>query len=172
MSTFEQRKPSEHSSKRAVFRRGKIIRRFLYLLLLGALAFGEYWTSGYVRRTFIFYTLGEDAELVEERMMARSPSREFEIQRYVEDALLGAVSPESSLFPRGTKLEAILYRDGVVYADLSEAAALPPDEVVPARGGYVFRSLYTLEEGIRRNFAFVKEVKLFVDGNMVIFPSL
>jgi hypothetical protein len=57
-----------------------------------------------------------------------------------------------------------MYRESVVYADLSESAALPLE------GSWdIFRSLLTLNEGIRRNFPFVLDVRLFIGGNEVFF---
>jgi hypothetical protein len=116
--------------------------------------------SGLVRRTFVFYSINDGMVTVEDRMLKRSPSRELDIVRYVEEVLLGPISPDlAPLFPQETRLRSLLYRDGVVYADLSESAAEPPPE-----GGDVFRSLYTLNTGIRRNFSFVKDVRLFIAG--------
>jgi hypothetical protein len=110
----------------------------------------------------VFYAIDNGFVTVEDRMLKRSPSRERNIRRYVEEALLGAVSPDSApLFPRETRLESLLYRDGVVYVDLSAAAALPPLE-----GGEVFRNMRTLYAGIRRNFFFVKDVRLFIEGKI------
>jgi hypothetical protein len=60
-----------------------------------------------------------------------------------------------------------MYREGVVYADLTESAVLPPS----AGSWDVFRSLLTLNEGIRRNFSFVRDVRLFVGGNEVFFEE-
>jgi hypothetical protein len=57
-------------------------------------------------------------------------------------------------------LRSLLYRDGTVYADLSEDAALPA-----AEGGEVFSNLKTLRDGINRNFPFVGEVRFFIAGN-------
>jgi hypothetical protein len=143
-------------------------RRLLYLLVLGISALTDYLNLGLVRRTFVFYTLGEGTTVVEDRMFPVLPIQEIEIRRYVEEALLGPVSPETApLFSRDTKLRSLLYRDGVVYVDLSEAAGLPPVEDAPLKDGEVYRSLYTLEEGIGRNFSAVKEVKLFINGYMI-----
>ena len=58
----------------------------------------------------------------------------------------------------------LLFRDGVVYLDLSEAAALPVE------GGNSFQSLSALRGGIMRNFGFVKDVRLFIAGNEA-FPG-
>ena len=100
-------------------------------------------------------------------MLRRSGDRETDIHRYVDEVLLGPVLPNlEPLFPRGTRLESFMYRDSVVYADLSEPAALP----LPG-GRDVFLSLLTLNEGIRRNFSWVKDVKIFIGGNEVFFEE-
>jgi hypothetical protein len=70
------------------------------------------------------------------------------------------------LFPRETRLQSLLYRDGVVYANFSESAALPPLE-----GGDVFRNLVSLYEGIMRNFSFVKDVRFFIVGKAAYFEE-
>jgi hypothetical protein len=136
-------------------------KRWLALLgLLGVFAFTEFFISGLVRRTFVFYSINSGMMMVEDRMLKRSSSRELDIARYVEEALLGPTFPDSApLFPRETGLRSLLYRDGVVYADFSESAALPPPE-----GGDVRRNLHTLYAGIRRNFSFVKDVRFFIAG--------
>jgi len=93
-------------------------------------------------------------------MLKRSASRELDITRYVEEALLGPVSPNSlPLFQKETRLRSLLYREGVVYADFSENAVLPPLE-----GGEVFKNLKTLHAGITRNFPFVREARFFIAG--------
>jgi hypothetical protein len=93
-------------------------------------------------------------------MVATTGSREDNIRRYVEEALLGPVALDSApLFPRGTRLSSLLYRDGVVYADLSEPAALGV-----AEGPGVFAALEALRGGLKRNFSYVKDVRLFIAG--------
>jgi hypothetical protein len=140
-------------------------RRLVYLVLLGLAALFEYTHSEAARRTFVFYTIDTGSEVLEDRMLARSASREQNITRYVEEALLGPMSPESApLFPRETRLRSLLYRDGVVYGDLSEAAALAPPE-----GGELMRNLAALRAGILRNFAYIRDVRLFIAGREVFF---
>ncbi|MDR2370566.1 MAG: hypothetical protein LBD71_03730 [Treponema sp.] len=135
-------------------------RGLFFLAALGLFAFVDFSVSGLVRRTFVFYSIRSGEATVEDRMIRSSSSRETDIRRYVEEALLGPVSPNSApLFPRDTRLDSFLYRDGVVYADLSESAVLPPPE-----GGDVFRNFLTLYRGIRRNFPYVKDVRLFAAG--------
>ena len=149
----------------AAFFSRKINRRLTYLAILSLFALCEYFYLGLVRRTYIFYTNMEGNTEVEDRMLHRSYSRETDIRYYVDEVLLGPVSPDlAPLFPRDTRLNSFMLRDDVVYADLTESAALPiPD------GSDVFRSLLTLNEGLRRNFPYVKNVRLFIGGNEVFF---
>jgi hypothetical protein len=131
------------------------------LALLGCFAFTEFRLSGLARRTFVFYSVTNGSVAVEDRMLHRAETRETDLGRYVEEVLLGPVSPDlSPLFPLETGLGSILYRKGVVYVNLSESAALPV-----FKGGDVFRNFLALNQGIRRNFSYVKDVRLFVAGN-------
>ena len=144
-------------------------RRLIYLILLCSFALASFLHSGLVRRTIVFYSSleGEESTVVEDRMLHRSEDTETDIRRYVEEVLLGPVLPNlDPLFPRGTRLESFMYRDAVVFANLSDSAALPAE-------GYreVFRSLFSLNEGIRRNFSFVGDVRLFIGGNEVFFEE-
>jgi hypothetical protein len=144
----------------------KLNRRFSYLVLIGLAALGEFLVSGMTRRTFVFYSSLEGEAAVEARMLRRSHSGETDIRRYAEEALLGPVSPGlDPLFPRETRLRSLLYREGVVYADFTADAALP------AGPAGVFRGFLTLNQGIRRNFSTVKDVKLFIGGNEIFFTE-
>jgi hypothetical protein len=141
--------------------RNKARRRLVYLSVLLALAFADFLLLGLARRTFVFYSIDNHNPVVEDRMVARAGTRENDIKRYVEEALLGPVSLDSApLFPRGTRLASLMYRDGVVYADLSESAALGAPE-----GADVFAALSVLYGGVRRNFSYVKDVRLFIAGH-------
>jgi hypothetical protein len=167
---------------------GRVKAIFLLVLfaMLAAAAIAEFLFLGLARRTFIFYT-DTGAVIVEERMLrvfrgnlisfgkgpwvygesllavGKKPTealaREINITRYVEEALLGPVSPNSlPLFSNGTRLRSLLYRNGVVYVDLS------PDAAVPLPGAEVFRNLETLYSGIKRNFPYVREIRFFIAG--------
>ena len=149
-----------------------VSKRQLLLIILAVLAavvLIEFFVLGLARRTFVFYTGNERTVTVEDRMLRvsrRSPvhssSREVNITRYVEEALLGPVSPDAlPLFPAETRLLSLLYRNGVVYADFSKAAVLPPEA---SSGRDVLDSLGILHSGIRRNFPFVRNVRFFIDG--------
>jgi len=142
-------------------------RYLFFLILVSILALADYFILGLVRRTFVFYSLLDGATIVEDRMFHGSASRETDIRRYVEEVLLGPVSPDAALlFPRETRLVSLMYRSGTVFADFSMNSALP--EIFPSEEG-VFLSFLTLNEGIRRNFSYIKDVKLFIGGNEIFF---
>lgn len=151
--------------KKGGFRVKSYIRRLVYLFLLGIFTFIEFRQMNQVRRTFIFYTLEDGKPAVENRMLSRASTEEMALRRYVEEVLLGPTVPDSlPLFPRETRLRSLLYRDKVVYLDLSESAALPLLEA-PMRDA--LWGLGTLQQGIRRNFPSVQEVRLFIYGHEV-----
>jgi thiamine pyrophosphate-dependent acetolactate synthase large subunit-like protein len=145
----------------------------LVLLILAIAALIDFLTLGLARRTLMFYDIDSGVVIVENRLLPvsrgdilasygnrKSSPRELDITRYVEEALLGPVSSNSMpLFPREARLSSLLYRNGVVYLDLSEEAVLPPPE-----GGEVFLNMKTLYAGIRRNFPFIREVRFFIAG--------
>jgi len=135
-------------------------RRIFLLAFISVTALTEFLVLGLARRTFVFYTIDNGEIVVEDRMLKRSPSKEVNIIRYTEEALLGPVNPDLlPLFPYGTKLKSLLYRDGVVYADFSADAALPPVE-----GGSIYDNFRTFYDGVLRNFSTVKDVRFFIDG--------
>ena len=136
------------------------------LLLIGILiivAAVDFFLLGVARKTFVFYTIKEGTISVEDRMLKHTSSREDDIIRYAEETLLGPVSPDLlPLFPRGTGLVSLMYRDGVVYADLTEDAAFPPKE-----GGSTLNNFRTFHASILSNFSYVKDVQFFIEGNAV-----
>jgi len=138
-------------------------RSLLFIGLLALTAFVEFCVLGLARRTFVFYTINDGVIVVEDRMLKHSSSREVDITRYTEETLLGPVSPDLlPLFPRGTRLKSLLYRNGVVYADFSLDAAMPPIE-----GGRTLENFHTFYAGILRNFSYVKDVRFFIEGRAV-----
>jgi len=142
-------------------------RRLAYLLLLCLFALGDFLYTGLARRTFVFYTIRDAETVVEERFLRRSGDRETDIRRYAEQALLGPIAQDwALLFPREARVQSVMYRQGVVFVDLTEEAALPPPD-----GGTVFNSFLTLNRGIRRNFSFVNDVRMFVGGDQSFFEE-
>jgi hypothetical protein len=144
----------------------RLPRRLFYVVCISLFALVEFLVLGMSRRTFVFYNAQDGAVVVETRQIKRTFSPEAAIRRYVGEALLGPVLPDlAPLFPKGSRLLSLLFRDGTVYADISQNA------VFPVEGGNVFLSCLTLNEGIRRNFPSVKHVKLFIGGNEVFFSE-
>ena len=138
-------------------------RLILLAAILAVTALAEFIYLGLARRTFVFYTVNDGILVVEDRMLKHSQTREVDITRYVEETLLGPVSPGLlPLFPRGTKLKSLLFRDGVVYADFTDDAALPPIE-----GGKTLYNFQTFYSGILRNFPYIKDVRFFIEGNAI-----
>ena len=140
-----------------------VILCVLLVIILALAALLEFFHLGLARRTFVFYTISDGVLVVEDRMLKHSRSQEEDIIRYVNETLLGPVSPDLlPLFPKGTRLKSLLYPDGVVFADFTESAALPPIE-----GGRTFDNFRTFYEGILRNFSFVQDVRFFIEGSAV-----
>jgi len=136
---------------------------FFLIFLLSLLAVAEYFYLGLARRTFVFYTLSDGIITVEDRMLKHSRSQEDNIIQYVEETLLGPVSPDLlPIITKGTKLISLLFRDGVVYANFSQSAALPPLE-----GGNTKDNFLTFHDSILRNFSYVNDVRFFIEGNSV-----
>ena len=139
------------------------------LVLISLIALAEYLILGLQRRTFVFYSAKDGATIVEDRLFRGSDSKETDIRRYVEEVLLGPVSPGAAfLFPRDVRLLSLMYRSGTVYADFSGNSALP--QSFPSEQG-VFLGFLTMNEGIRRNFSYVKDVKLFIGGIEIFFKE-
>ena len=146
------------------FLRPQRIHYLILLILIITVALADYYMSGLIRRTFVFYSALEGRTIVEDRVVRNSSSRETDIRRYVDEALLGPVSPDASpLFPWETVLHSLLFREGVVYANFSDSALIP---VMPPADG-VFLSFLTINEGIRRNFSSVRDVKFFINGREI-----
>jgi len=136
----------------------------ILLLLIIGVALVDYFSLGLTRKTFVYYSAFDGAVLIEERMFRSSSSQETDIRRYIEEALLGSVSPDAApFFSPETRLQSLLFRDRVVYANFSESALIPV--LPPAQGVYL--GFLTLNEGIRRNFSKVKDVKFFINGREI-----
>ncbi len=148
----------------AAFRRYASVARYrrgFYLLLLLLVALIEFTASGKSLATFVFYTVRNGKASVETRSLPRYGKLELRAARYVEEALLGSGTVSlGRLFPKGTRLDSLLIRDGTAFVDLSAAAALPAEAEVDAR-----RSIATLAAGLRRNFRSIKTVRIFIAGH-------
>jgi spore germination protein GerM len=143
----------------------KIIRRFAYLVILTVFAFIDMGRAGLSRRTFEFFAYDDHRSVAEARMLHTMSSEADDIEAYIKELILGPVSVDfAPLLTKGTQLRSFIYRDGVVYADFTREAALQVEG-----GRSLFDGFLALNQGIRRNFEGVSDVKLFVNGNEVFF---
>jgi len=86
----------------------------------------------------------------------------------VEEALLGPASVENyPLFSRDTQVVSLLVRKDIAYVDLSVDGAFTPDPAVDPRS-----SVAVLRQGILRNFPFLKDAIIFIDGKEPIQKKL
>jgi hypothetical protein len=152
---------SDDSKTANVRQKGRYAAWAVCVLLLAA-ALADYFMSGLARRTFVFHISDTGQEIVEERMIIKTGSRETDIDRYVEEALLGQLSPETEpLLGRDVRSEALLLKDGAVFLSVSVEAAL--------QGERLWDNLAALSGGIRRNFPFVTDVRFFIAGKEMLF---
>ena len=147
----------------AVFLISPVMRCVFLIAVLGIVTVTEFSILNLARRTFVFYTVKDGTVIVESRMLKHADTREGDIIRYTEETLLGPVSPGLlPLFPKETKLLSLLLREGVIYANLSLAA-----EMAPLEGGAAYDNFRTFCESLLRNFAYIDEVRFFIEGNAV-----
>jgi spore germination protein GerM len=136
------------------------------LIVLGAVAFVDFYCIGNMRHTLVFYSEKDGTPTIEDRMIPTAQTKEESLTRYVDEVLLGPVNLDTApLFSEGTSLESLFYRDGDVYINLSESAVLAPPNGIQD----VKKNLLTLVLGLKRNYAYINKVILFIDGNEVIF---
>ncbi|MCL2277613.1 MAG: GerMN domain-containing protein [Treponema sp.] len=140
-----------------------VVRALILAGILAAFTITDFLLLNLARRTFVFYTVIEGIIVVENRMIKNAETREIDIKRYAEETLLGPASPGLlQLFPKGTKLISLIYRDGVVYINMSKDAQMPPIE-----GGTTFNNFRTFYQGILRNFTYVSDVRFFIEGSVI-----
>jgi hypothetical protein len=161
-----------HHKLLGVFRQGKLFY-LLALCTIGGVAAAGFLFSDETRQTFIFYDMKTGISRVEERMLLKYPSEEAQVKQYVEEAIFGPRSPYSApLFIHGTRLLTLLYRDRTVYINLSEDAAFPivtEDMEINAVSmtGVRARSFSTLDQGLKRNFPFIRQIFFFIEGHPI-----
>jgi len=146
------------------------MKRVFQILLLAALIalviFGVYYykaQSIYTERTLFFVEPVSKAVVMEHRLIAEKHDLEQNLELLIKDELLGpALLVRDSVFPNGTRLNHIMLRDGILYADLSSEAMFPS-----AHSGLNFKdSIRILEETIRFNFPEIGKIVVTIDGSI------
>ena len=141
---------------------GRVI--FLLLIVIFLISIISYFSTNLRKtdRIFFFPDHNSSKTIGESRKTPRIPfDKEKDMDIFVKELLLGPISMSlDPLFPAGTKLEKILYRDKIVYLDLNFMALLPDK-----RAGHGFdNSILLIEKNIKFNFPFVKKVIITVLG--------
>ncbi|MBP7095675.1 MAG: hypothetical protein KBC36_06265 [Spirochaetia bacterium] len=99
------------------------VHRTLLLALLLALALGSWAAGGARRPVVLLFPRATDGRLVGELRALPSRKAEAEAAETLAELLLGPSDPDlAPLFAPGTKVGAVLLRDGVLWADLGEGA--------------------------------------------------
>ncbi len=138
------------------------------LILLGLIALADFLIIGNNRYTMVFYSIKEGTPVIEDRMIPSAKTREESLTRYIDEVLLGSVDLDTApLFLEETRLETLFYRNGEVYINLSETAALAPEDGIHD----VKKNISTLVSGIKRNFSYIDKIIIFIHGNEVFFDK-
>ena len=121
------------------------------------------WQHVYTERTLFFVEPVSKAVVLEHRLIAEKHDLELNVELLIKDELLGsALLVRDSVFPAGTRLNHVLLRDGILYADLSIEAMYPS-----AHSGLNFRdSIQILEKTISFNFPQIENIVITIDGSI------
>lgn len=115
------------------------------------------------RRVFFFPVYNRSEVAGEERYLPLRDHEEADLDLYVRELLLGPVQVEHDpLFPDGTRLRSLLFRDGNLYIDLSAAAVTGN---LASRLSFE-ETLETARRGLRFNFPFLEEIIISVEGSV------
>jgi hypothetical protein len=126
----------------------------LLFLLLG---------NGKVGRVLFFPDHLGTRLVAEHRSLPRHRGLEDSVREVVDGALLGPMQPHlSRLFPRGVTVQGLVVRAGVLFLDLSPAAALPDPEIPVGAG----MAVAGLERALRANFPRLRELAVTIDGQV------
>ncbi|HOX17981.1 MAG TPA: hypothetical protein PKW82_05950 [Spirochaetales bacterium] len=99
------------------------VHRTILLALIVALALGSWAAGGARRPVVLLFPRATDGRMVGELRALPSREAEAEAAETLAELLLGPSDPDlAPLFAPGTRVGAVLLRDGVLRADLTEGA--------------------------------------------------
>ncbi len=129
----------------------------LFAMLLSA---GLYAKKAYGKKfVFIFPSVDEGKYLLETRYLKENPNKDT-IAYFTDELILGSgLERTKYLFAPGSKINSCFERDKIVYIDLSADIIYMGHNVISIRDG-----IDLLKENIKKNFAHVEDVQVFVDG--------
>ncbi|MBR5916052.1 MAG: GerMN domain-containing protein [Spirochaetia bacterium] len=117
----------------------------------------------YTERTLFFVEPVSKAVVMEHRLIAEKHDLELNVELLIKDELLGpSLLVRDSVFPKRTRLNHVLLRDNILYADLSIEAMFPS-----AHSGLNFKdSIQILEKTISFNFPKIENIVVTIDGSI------
>ena len=127
------------------------------LLLISSLFYAK---KAYGKKyVFIFPCVDEGKYVLETRYLKQNPNKD-EIAYFADELVLGSgLERTKYLFTPGTKINSCFERNKIVYIDLSADIIYMGHNVISIRDG-----IDLLKENIKKNFAHVEDVQVFVDG--------
>ena len=128
----------------------------IMLLLSVLLYFHKAYGKKYV---FIFPCVDEGKYVLETRYLKENPNKE-QIAYFADELVLGSgLERTKYLFTPGTKIISCFERNKIVYINLSADIIYMGHNVISIRDG-----IDLLTKNIKKNFAHVEDVQVFVDG--------
>ena len=128
----------------------------IMLLFSVLLYFHKAYGKKYV---FIFPCVDEGKYVLETRYLKENPNKE-QIAYFADELVLGSgLERTKYLFTPGTKIISCFERNKIVYINLSADIIYMGHNVISIRDG-----IELLTKNIKKNFAHVEDVQVFVDG--------
>ncbi len=116
------------------------------------------------RRVLVFESKTNPGGLSYEVRFLRKPLNKDAVNQYVDELLLGPVSPQGRLlFPLGTKANSCFIDGNVLYLDLSEEAL----QIFPSEVSNTAEAVKILKKNLFTNFKNVDIINVFIMGNRV-----
>ena len=107
----------------------RVFQAAVILALIALTVFAVYHykeQNVYTERTLFFVEPVSKAVVMEHRLIAEKHDLELNVELLIKDELLGpSLLVRDSVFPSGTRLNHVLLRDDILYADLSPEAMFP-----------------------------------------------
>jgi hypothetical protein len=116
------------------------------------------------RRVIVFESKTNPKELSYEVRFLKKPLNKDAVNQYVDELLLGPISPQGRLlFPLGTKVRSCFVEGNVLYLDLSEDAL----QIFPTEASDSVTAIKILKKNLFTNFKNVDIINVFIMGNRV-----
>jgi hypothetical protein len=141
------------------------------MALLAVIAFFDFHARDSSRTVMTFYTVADGKSLVEERLVKKTESGDIEMKvtGYVDEVLLGPLSPGAAGFFPVTTVQSCIVSDRTAYIGLPLSVVLAGTRNADDRLTVdTARSFNTLKKDIGRNFRDLKDIVLFIEGREVV----